>query len=419
MTEFLSELQWRGLHFQSDPTLGEALAKGGLSAYCGFDPTASSLHLGHLVPVMALMHLQRAGNRPIALVGGGTGMIGDPGGRTAERQLNAPDVVERYTDGIRSQLERFLDFSGTHGALMRNNADWLRPLGAIDFLRDIGKHFTVNYMLQKDSVKSRMEDGISYTEFSYMLLQAYDYLELFRREGVTLQIGGSDQWGNITAGMELIRRVDGGDAHALTLPLVTTAAGTKFGKTEAGAVWLDAERTSPYQFYQFWINADDRDAGRYLRYFTLLSREEINTIERAMAEHPERREAQRALADDVTTRVHGAEAARAAGEVSALLFGKADPSTLSTPGLDALAREIPTATVTRDASGVIGTVGAFATAFGMSKSEARRLLSQGALSVDGRKLGVDDTALGEASLPGSRLLLRKGGRSYCLVTARG
>ncbi|HEY9450269.1 MAG TPA: tyrosine--tRNA ligase, partial [Gemmatimonadaceae bacterium] len=301
--QLLDELTWRGMLNQYTEGLPEWLARGAVSAYCGFDPSAPSLHVGNLVPVMGLAHLQRAGHRPIVLVGGGTGMIGDPSGKTTERQLNTPEVVEANTRAIRGQLERFLDFSGAHGAIMRDNAEWLLKLGAVDFMRDVGKHFTVNYMLQKESVKSRMEAGISYTEFSYMLLQAYDYLALHRREGATLQIGGSDQWGNITAGVELIRRTEGSEAHALTLPLVTTAAGTKFGKTESGAVWLDPARSSPYRMYQFWINTDDRDVGRYLRFFTLLGREEIEALDRETTEHPERRAAQQALASDVTARV--------------------------------------------------------------------------------------------------------------------
>jgi tyrosyl-tRNA synthetase len=304
-TSLLGELAWRGLLHQNTEGLGDALAKGSISAYCGFDPTASSMHVGNLVPVMGLMHLQRMGHRPFAVVGGGTGLIGDPSGKTVERQLNTPEIVAENTKALRVQLEKFLDFTGKNAAQMRDNADWLTKLGAIDFMRDIGKHFTINYMMQKDSVQSRLESGMSYTEFSYMLLQAYDFRELFRRDGVTLQVGGSDQWGNITAGLELIRRTDGGDAHAMTFPLVTNSSGTKFGKTESGSVWLDQSRTSPYKFYQFWVNIDDRDAGRYLRFFTLLSRNEIESLEKQMADRPQDRAAQQALARDVTTRVHG------------------------------------------------------------------------------------------------------------------
>src|SRR3979409_1391260 len=309
----LSELAWRGMIYQHTDGLADALATDSVSAYAGFDPTADSLHVGHLVPVMGLAHLQRSGHRPIALVGGGTGMIGDPSGKTTERQLASEEEIESNSRSIEKQLERFLDFSGPKAARMRDNAAWLRPLKAVEFMRDVGKHFTVNYMLAKDSVQSRIEGGISFTEFSYMLLQAYDFLELHRREGVTLQIGGSDQWGNITAGLELIRRVAGKAAHALTMPLVTTASGTKFGKTEVGAVWLDATRTSPYQFYQYWGNVGDRDAGKYLRLFTLMSRQEIEALEKLITSAPEKREAQQALAREITARVHGVDAARVAG----------------------------------------------------------------------------------------------------------
>src|SRR4051812_23442781 len=275
----LDELSWRGMIYQQTDGLADALATAQVSAYVGFDPTASSLHVGHLVPVMGLAHLQRAGHRPVALVGGGTGMIGDPSGKSAERQLITEEEVQLNSRALEKQLRRFLDFTGKTAARMVDNATWLRQLRAVDFMRDVGKHFTINYMLAKDSVQSRIEGGISFTEFSYMLLQAYDFLELNRREDVSLQIGGSDQWGNITAGLELIRRVEGRTAHAMTMPLVTTASGSKFGKTEAGAVWLDATRTSPYKFYQYWINVDDRDASKYLRFFTMLSRKEIESLD--------------------------------------------------------------------------------------------------------------------------------------------
>src|SRR4051812_4571467 len=278
-SSLLDELSWRGMVYQHTDGLADALATSEVSAYVGFDPPAPSLHVGNLVPVMGLAHLQRAGHKPVALVGGGTGMIGDPSGKATERPLASIDEIESNAKAMAKQLERFLDFSGPRAARMRDNAAWLRPLKAVEFMREVGKHFTVNYMLAKESVQSRIEGGISFTEFSYMLLQAYDFLELFRREGVTLQMGGSDQWGNITAGMELIRRIEGKSAHALTLPLVTTSSGSKFGKTEAGAVWLDPERTSPYKFYQYWINVDDRDASKYLRFFTMLSRKEIESLD--------------------------------------------------------------------------------------------------------------------------------------------
>ncbi len=331
----LEELKWRGQLFQHTEQVESALDRGQVTGYVGFDPTAPSLHVGNLVPVMALVHLQRAGHRPIALVGGGTGLIGDPSGKASERPLSDETTVAANAASIKKQLEKFLDFGGPAAATMLDNAEWLTQLKAIDFMRDVGKHFTVNFMLQKESVKGRMEAGISFTEFSYMLLQAYDFLELHRRHGVTLQMGGSDQWGNITAGTELIRRAVGGEAHGITLPLITTSTGAKFGKSEAGAVWLDPTRTSPYKFYQFWINTDDRDVGKYLRTFTLLSHEEIEGLDASAAGSPEKREAQRALARDVTARVHGDGAVRAAEEVSGLLFGGADPASLSTTALAA------------------------------------------------------------------------------------
>jgi tyrosyl-tRNA synthetase len=410
-TPVLEELGWRGLLNQHTEGLGEALAGKQVSAYCGFDPTASSMHVGNLVPVMGLVHLQRDGHKPYAVVGGGTGLIGDPSGKTAERQLNTIETIEENARGLRSQLERFLDFTGKNAAEMRNNADWLRPLGAIEFMRDVGKHFTVNYMMAKESVSQRMEAGISYTEFSYMLLQAYDYLELFRRDGVTLQVGGSDQWGNITAGLELIRRTAGGDAHALTFPLVTNASGTKFGKSEAGNVWLDAERTSPYSFYQFWINVDDRDAGRYLRYFTLLPKEEIESLDRETEQQPQERKAQQALARDVTARVHGEEAARVAEEVSRLLFAKADPRTLSDDALNALSREVPFA----QAAKVDNVVDALVSlGLAASKGAARRLVEQGGASVNGQRIASPADPLGEP-LRGRFYLVRKGARDYGLI----
>jgi tyrosyl-tRNA synthetase len=408
----LDELSWRGLVYQHTDGLADALATSEVSAYAGFDPTASSLHIGSLVPVMGLAHLQRTGHRPIALVGGGTGMIGDPSGRTSERQLVSEDEVEANARAIEKQLAHFLDFDGTHAARMRDNATWLRPLKAVEFMRDIGKHFTVNYMLAKESVQSRIEGGISFTEFSYMLMQAYDFLELHRRDGVTLQIGGSDQWGNITAGMELIRRVEGKTAHALTMPLVTTASGTKFGKTEAGAVWLDPARTSPYQFYQYWINVDDRDAGRYLRFFTLMPRSEVEALDRLVETAPEKREAQQALARDVTARVHGADAARVAEEVSRVLFGKADPATLSEPVLNALSQEVPFAEV-RETPGLLDALVALKLA--ASKSAARRLVEQGGVYINGQRAASDTDLTAVKPLVGRYHLLRKGTRDYGLL----
>jgi len=425
--EVLDELRWRGLVHQHTDGVPELLAFGPVSAYIGFDPTGSSLHVGSLVPIMILVHLQRHGHRPIALVGGGTGMIGDPSGKTTERQLLTPAQVMQNTMGIRAQLERFLSFEGASAARMRDNAEWLTPLHLVDFLRDTGKHFTVNYMLQKESVRSRMDAGISFTEFAYMLLQAYDFMELRRRDGVLLQLGGSDQWGNITAGIELIRRVDGVEAHGLTVPLVTTSAGTKFGKTEGGAVWLDAERTSPYAFYQFWLGTEDADVGRYLRYYTLLSRSEIEALDAATASAPEQRAAQTALARDVTRRVHGDAALAAAEQVSTFFFGGLDPRELTPEAFAILRAEAPF--VERDASTVSadGDVSQLdllklLTASGLAASNgaAKRLLEQGGVSVNKQKVTGADRFLESAAflLPGGYVVVGKGKRDLAVIRVR-
>jgi tyrosyl-tRNA synthetase len=422
--EVLDELRWRGLvhqHTEGVPTL---LGSGPVSAYIGFDPTGSSLHVGSLVPIMILVHLQRHGHRPIALVGGGTGMIGDPSGKTVERQLLTAAQVAENTAGIRAQLERFLSFEGAGAARMRDNAEWLTPLRLVEFLRDTGKHFTVNYMLQKESVRSRMDAGISFTEFAYMLLQAYDFLELERRDGVLLQLGGSDQWGNITAGIELIRRVEGVEAHGLTVPLVTTSAGTKFGKTEAGAVWLDAERTSPYAFYQFWLGTDDADVGRYLRYYTLLSREEIEALDASRTSEPEQRASQKALARDVTRRVHGESALAAAEQVSTFFFGGLDPRELSPEAFGILRAEAPftevsAADVAAEGDTAKLDVLKLLTTSGLAASNgaAKRLLEQGGVSVNKRKLGSSDRLLqrSDVLLTGGYVVVGKGKRELAVL----
>lgn len=416
---FLDELAWRGLLSQTTEGAREALASGGTAGYCGFDASGSSLHIGHLVPVMGLTHLQRAGHRPVALVGGGTGMIGDPSGRSAERNLLTLEQVAENAAGIQGQLERFLDFSGAHAARLCNNADWLLSLGLVDFLRDTGKYFGINGMLAKDSVRSRLETGISYTEFSYMLLQAYDFLELHRREGVTLQLGGSDQWGNITAGTELLRKAAGAEAHGVTLQLVTRADGSKFGKTAGGtSVWLDPARTSPYKFYQYWINTDDRDAGKYLRMFTLLDQATIAGLEEALVAHPEQREAQAALAADVTTRVHGAGATAAAREASRVLFDrKADPRALGIEVLEMLWGELPQARAVADDAGQVSVVDLLVdSGLVTSRGDARRQLQQGAVSVNGRKLPADEAAVAAGdALAGGHFLVRKGARDVALA----
>ena len=419
-TGLLDELQWRGLLYQHTDGVADALASGPISGYIGFDPTAPSLHIGTLLVIMLLVRLQRAGHRPVALAGGGTGLIGDPSGKSSERPLADADTIATNTAAIGKQLERFLDFTGANAARVLDNAEWLVSLRAVDFMRDVGKHFTVNYMLQKDSVQGRMEAGISYTEFSYMLLQAYDFLELRRRHGVRLQMGGSDQWGNITAGIELIRRSAGLDAHAITSPLVTTSAGTKFGKTEAGAVWLDPALTSPYQFYQFLVNVDDRDAGKYLRYFTLLPREAIEAHEQSTAAAPEKREAQYALAAEVTARVHGDQAASTAREVSELLFGGADPHSLSRDALAALAREIPVFSVTLGeqltTNDVLDAVCTGSDALFKSKGDMRRMLQQGGIYMNGLRRTPEREPIGFGELLGGEyLLVRKGAKTYGLV----
>src|SRR5213593_1498439 len=310
MTTLFDEFVWRGMVYDATEGLAEVLAGERVTAYIGFDPTASSLHVGSLLSVMALARLQRFGHAPIAIVGGGTGMIGDPSGKTQERTLLTPDQIDTNLAGLREQLSRFLDFaSAANPARVVNNADWLAAFDLLGFLRDTGKYFTVNYMLQKESVNRRLEneEGISYTEFSYLLLQARDYLELFDRYHCTLQLGGTDQWGNITAGIELIRKLRGKKAHGLVWPLMTTAAGTKFGKTETGTVWLDPARTSPFEFYQFWLNTDDRDVLMYLKCFTFLDRDRIDELDRLMQSAPEKRDAQRVLAREVTAAVHGGD----------------------------------------------------------------------------------------------------------------
>jgi tyrosyl-tRNA synthetase len=423
-TAVLDELRWRGLVYQHTDGVPQTLATGPVSAYIGFDPTGSSLHVGSLVPIMVLVHLQRSGHRPVALVGGGTGMIGDPSGKSSERNLLTSEQVALNAASIRAQLERFLDFSGPSAARMRDNAEWLNSLHLVDFLRETGKHFTVNYMLQKDSVRSRMDAGISFTEFSYMLLQAYDFLELRRRDDVTLQLGGSDQWGNITAGIELIRRVDGVESHGLTMPLVTTSTGAKFGKTEAGAVWLDAERTSPYAFYQFWLATDDTDVGRYLRFYTLLPRAEIEALDAATASSPEQRAAQQALARDVTRRVHGEAALLAAEQVSTFFFGGLEARELSEDAFVILRAEAPFAEVTHAALASEADSSQFdalklLTASGLAASNgaAKRLLEQGGVSVNKRKLNATDRHLpaADALLRGGHVVVGKGKRDYALL----
>jgi tyrosyl-tRNA synthetase len=424
MSDLFSELQWRGLVFDSTEGTAEALASRKLALYAGFDATASSLHIGHLLPVLGLARAQRFGHKPIALVGGGTGLIGDPSGKSVERNLLTLDEVRANAEGVRSQLTRFLEFgSSANGALLENNADWLTTITAMDFLRDVGKYFTVNQMIAKESVKRRMEseDGISYTEFSYSLLQSYDYLVLHDRFACSLQIGGSDQWGNIVAGCDLIRRRRGAVTHGLVMPLIMTAAGTKFGKTEAGAVWLDGDRTSPFRFYQFWFNVDDRDAVSYLKYFTFSTQADIAELERETQAHPEKRIAQRELARQVTAMVHSPDHVARAERAASVLFGGA----LSDASVDDILMVFDDAPSISIAGALLETgVGAAELAvkagLAASKGEANRLVKQGGLYVNDRRLTEERGQITMAdAIGGSVIVLRKGQRERRIVKVEG
>ena len=420
-TDVFEELQWRGLVSESTEGLRDLLAKETLTLYIGFDPTAASLHVGSLLPMMALARMQRFGHRPIAIVGGGTGMIGDPSGKTAERQLLTVDQIDANLEGIRAQLSKVLDFGAAgNPARIINNADWLRKLNFLDFLRDIGKHFTVNYMMAKESVKRRIEqeDGISYTEFSYLVMQSYDYLVLYDRFSCTLQMGGSDQWGNITAGCDLIRRLRAGKAHGLVMPLVTTSAGVKFGKTESGAVWLDPNLTSPFRFYQFWLNTDDRDVVNYLKYFTFLTREEIEALEAEVRTAPEKRVAQRTLARAVTATIHGLEAVDRAEHASGLLFGERIAE-LDVDDIVAVFDDVPSTGVAAASFAAPGMAIAdllVATRLASSKGEAMRLVKGGGVYVNNRRV-ADERArfTADQAIAGRMFVLRKGARQYHLV----
>ncbi|MDO8483518.1 MAG: tyrosine--tRNA ligase [Candidatus Limnocylindrales bacterium] len=411
---FLAELEWRGILHGTTPGLAERLATGQpISAYVGFDPSFDSLHVGHLVPIFGLLRLQRHGGQPVALVGGGTGMIGDPSGRSSERNLLDRETLEANVVLLRGQLERFLDFTpGSGSALMVNNLDWLGGLGLIDFLRDIGKHFTIPYMLAKDSVQVRLDRGLSFTEFSYMLLQAYDFAHLHRTRGVELQMGGADQWGNITAGLELIRRVAGGEggtepAHALAYKLLLTTSGAKFGKSESGeSVWLDPSRTSPYAFYQYWLNADDRDVGTYLRWFTEFPREQIEALEAETARSAEGRLAQRALARDITARTHGeAAAARAIADSEAKFSSNAftDPAVLRSLFEGSGGFTFDSAMLVAGTAVLLAEAGLFP-----SRGEARRTIAGGGVTVNGVR--VTDPALVPELIAGEWLDVRIGKR---------
>jgi tyrosyl-tRNA synthetase len=408
----LDELAWRGLLHEVTPGLSHRLSAGPLHGYAGFDPTARSLQIGNLIVVMLLVHLQRFGHHPVVVVGDGTALIGDPSGRSEERPLLSRAEVEEHAENQRQQLSPFLDESGPNALRVCHNSSWLGGLPLIDFLRDVGKHFTINVMLQKEAVKARLETGISYTEFSYMLLQAYDYLHLYRSEGCELQVGGSDQWGNITAGTDLIRRVTGAGAHGLCAPLVTTPHGRKFGKTAGGAVWLDPELTTPYQFLQFWMNVDDRDVETHLRRFTLLDAETISDLARRAAEAPAERAAQRALARDVTARVHGDAAAQRVEEAAAVLFGGFDPRRARAGVFGDLARELPTAPASEEATLVELLVAAQLVS---SKGEARRAIAQGGVYLNQQRVEADRRLEVSDWLEGGYVLLRRGAKHYALA----
>jgi tyrosyl-tRNA synthetase len=415
-SSFLEELRWRGfLEATTSDDLDAFLSEAPRTIYVGFDPTADSLHLGNLIPVMGLAHAQRHGHRPLVLVGGGTGLIGDPSGKSSERTLLTREKAEENANAIRAQLGRFFDLGK---ALMLNNADWLCSLNLLDFLRDIGKHFSVNEMIKRDSVRTRLEErdqGISYTEFSYMLMQAYDFLHLFREHDCTIQMGGSDQWGNILSGRELIRRVEGGRAEGITFPLLTTSTGKKFGKTEEGSVWLDANRTSPYQMYQYWLQTADADVARYLKLFTFLDGPRVEALEQEVAIRPEKREAQRELAFQCTSLIHGLEAAEAAAAASRILFGSDETPTLGTVIM--LKGELP---CTQVEPGIPLVDLLVRTSLAESKGAARKLVEGGGVylhnerQTDPRKT----VSMADSKWPDSVILLRAGKKNYHLVLIR-
>lgn len=421
MSRFIEELTWRGMIHTHTPEVHQYLQTPGAAGYIGFDPTANSLGVGNLVQVMTLVHFQRAGYTPVALVGGATGMVGDPSFKNAERSLLAVDQIQANLQAQRKQLEQFLDFSGTNAARIVNNYDWFKDFSFLGFIRDVGKHITVNYMMAKDSVQSRLDSGLSFTEFSYQLIQGYDFYHLWKHQGIGLQMGGSDQWGNITTGVELIRRMDGGTAHALTTPLIKKADGTKFGKTEGGNIWLDPARTSPYKFYQFWLNAADADAATYLRIFSTKSREEVEALEAEHAQAPHLRVLQRALAEEVTARVHSAADLQRAQQASEILFGKGSTDairSLSEATLLEVFEGVPQFDVPRSAvSGDIIELLATHSAVFPSKGEARKMIQAGGVALNKAKLD-SNTAVSEADLLNERyLLVQKGKKNYYLLRA--
>jgi len=421
-TNLIAELQWRGMIQDVMPGTEEQLLKEMTTGYVGFDPTSDSLHVGSLLPIMLLVHLQKAGHRPIALVGGATGMVGDPSGKSAERNLLDEEALNKNVEGVSKQLNKFLDFeNGENKALLLNNYEWMRNFSFLDFIRDIGKHITVNYMMAKDSVKKRIETGISFTEFSYQLLQGYDYLHLNNHFDCKIQIGGSDQWGNITTGTELIRRKGGGEAFAFTCPLLTKADGGKFGKTESGTVWLDPLKTTPYAFYQFWLNASDEDAKKLIRYFTLLSKEEIENIEKEHAEAPHLRALQKATAEDVTVRVHGKEALEAAIIASNILFGKStseDLRKLNNEQFLEVFDGVQKASVSKtEFESGISIVDALVakSSFLSSNGEAKRELKANAIAINKEKVGESYVLKQEDLINEKFVLIGKGKKTNYLL----
>ena len=414
--DLIPDLEFRGLIYQATDLdgLSQRLAAGPVTLYNGFDPTSDSLTVGNLVPILLLRRFQLAGHKAIALAGGGTGLIGDPSGKSEERQLNTDDTVAAWTEKVKGELERFLDFDGANPAVMVNNHDWLASVSAIEFMRDVGKHFPISYMLAKESVDSRLQTGISYTEFSYMVLQAYDFLVLNEKYGCELQTGGSDQWGNITAGTDLIRRASGNKAFGLTCPLVTKADGTKFGKTEAGTVWLDAAKTSVYQFYQFWINTEDQKAIDYLKIYTFLEKDAILQLEETVRDAPEKRAAQRTLAEQVTTLVHGADAAHKAEKIShALFYGEFND--LADDEILAGFHDVPTHKMEQEELGLVDLL--VAAKISSSKREARQDVQNGSIYINGERCAeLDRIMRPQDGLHGKYLIMRRGKKKYTLVS---
>ena len=422
-TNFVEELRWRGMLHDIMPETEELLMKEQVSGYIGFDPTADSLGVGNMVQIMTLVHFQRAGHKPIALVGGATGMVGDPSGKSAERSLLDLETLQHNLDSQRKQLEQFLDFDcGANSAEIVNNYDWFKEFDFLGFIRDVGKHMSVNYMMAKDSVKKRLDTGMSFTEFSYQLIQGYDFYHLWKNNGVKLQMGGSDQWGNITTGTELIRRLGRGSAHALTTPLIKKADGTKFGKSEGGNVWLDAKRTTPYAFYQFWLNASDADAENYIKIFSIASREQIEALIAEHAEAPHQRKLQKALAAEITERVHSKEELDKALNASQILFGKATEEMLRSLDKETLMSVfdgVPQFELASDAlAGGLGIVEALAehTAVFPTKEEARKMVQGNGVAINKTKVGLDKTLSQDDVVADGLIIVQKGKKNYFLVT---